>query len=204
MGFAIARWSVGYSVAVVAAEVVGRVSCRAVACSRRVAVREGGEVLREAAMVEEDEEREERGREEVAAALEATGVVRGAAALIAGREWATDRRAAMINGREGEEEVNTRDEGEEQTGEEEEKKKTERERDGVERNRRRGGALLTPGLRNASLFSPTPTSAGRANHAALLFRFTSRCSRQTGELAGLQCLDYVTLFASLPRYRSHH
>jgi hypothetical protein len=52
-------------------------------------------------MVEEDGEREERGREEVAAALEATGVVRGAAALIAGREWATDRRAAMINRRSG-------------------------------------------------------------------------------------------------------
>jgi hypothetical protein len=52
-------------------------------------------------MVEEDGEKEERGREEVAAALEATGVVRGAAARIAGREWATDRRAAMINRRSG-------------------------------------------------------------------------------------------------------
>lgn len=40
MGLAIGVWSVGYSVAVVAAEVVAGASCCAVACSLRVATKD--------------------------------------------------------------------------------------------------------------------------------------------------------------------
>lgn len=104
IGLAILLWFVGYSVAVVAAEVVAGTSCRAVACSRRVALKDGEEAF--AAIAGDDREEEERCLEAgVATTLEVARVrvVRGDAARIAGRDWEIDRRAAIIDREEKEE-----------------------------------------------------------------------------------------------------
>lgn len=104
MGLAMGLWSVGYSVAVVAAEVVAGVNCWAVAWSRRVADMVAGEDEESLDVAEEVVEEEEgiitveRRLEAEAAAtdLEVATAVRGEAARRAGMERTIDRRAAMI------------------------------------------------------------------------------------------------------------
>jgi hypothetical protein len=100
MGLVIASWFVGYSVAVLAAEVVAGTSCFAVAWSLRRATPEAADEVWDARTREEDMEAVERAREADAAAALAEDMlataVRGEAARRAGMDRARDRRAAMI------------------------------------------------------------------------------------------------------------